>query len=389
MGLFLQTILFPEGDNPKCQTFFKICTEDSQMWIQPDECRWHLFDKGPAVLLNDGCYGGKVVAERMSSLLESPVMMLSIYNGEFWSYCLWEKKEEIDSFSSLAGYSEVKKSFHKPGNAKIIKRCFGVSEEQVERYLIPWDEEEIGVSAYDTDKSVVGDCWQMVDFMKALGFDFDLLCPPKERFNRTLSTTCTTPSYQTATPNQSSQIPDTPILPNALTDRFYALCQAVESEHICPKITELFAQEKYQEIVSVLTDAVKTSPDNHSLYLLRAFCWNQMEGKACGLSRKPDMDRDLTKVLELDPDNIMALRGRCPTAATTHRCKRHIQDLTRLIELDSDNISLYQLDRAYRWHWTGDDENARKDLEAILDRGNLWTVDLTYLCQELNVRGMG
>ena len=211
MGLFLQTILFPEGDNLKCQTFFKICTEDSQMWIQPDECRWHLFDKGPAVLLNDGCYGGKVVAERMSSLLESPVMMLSIYDGEFWSYCLWEKKEEIDSFSSLAGYSEVKKSFHKPGNAKIIKQCFGVSEEQVERYLIPWDEEEIGVSAYDTDKSVVGDCWQMVDFMKALGFDFDLLCPPKERFIRTLSATCTTPSYQTATPNQSSfsKLPDT------------------------------------------------------------------------------------------------------------------------------------------------------------------------------------
>ena len=103
------------------------------------------------------------------------------------------------------------------------------------------------------------------------------------------------------------------------------------------------------------------------------------------MSRRPDMDRDLGKALELDPDNIMALRARCPTAATTARYKRHIEELTRLMALDEENRDYYQVSRAYRHHWVGDDESAKADLRDVLSRGKIWTVDLTYLCQELGI----
>ena len=99
------------------------------------------------------------------------------------------------------------------------------------------------------------------------------------------------------------------------------------------------------------------------------------------------MDRDLSKLLELEPDNVLALRGRCPTAATTARYKRHIEDLTRLIELDPEHRDLYLLDRAYRYHWTGEDAAACADLTEILRHGELWTVDLVYLCREFGLPG--
>ena len=87
-------------------TFFKICTEDSQMWIQPDECRWHLFDKGPAALLNDGCCGYEDLAKRLSSPLPSPVMVLYIYDDDYWGYFLYQNGMELDRFASLPDYFE-------------------------------------------------------------------------------------------------------------------------------------------------------------------------------------------------------------------------------------------------------------------------------------------
>lgn len=112
-----------------------------------------------------------------------------------------------------------------------------------------------------------------------------------------------------------------------------------------------------------------------------------------GLSRKPDMDRDMTHLLELEPDNVMALRARCPTAGTTSRYRRHIQDLTRLMELDPENTGAYLVNRAYRLHWTGDEEGARRDLRAAAARPDgealQDSVDFRYLWKDLFPDGAG
>lgn len=57
MGLFLYTILFPGGDEEKCRTVQGRNSGNPDHNIKPENCRWYLFDKGPAVLPNDGAAG--------------------------------------------------------------------------------------------------------------------------------------------------------------------------------------------------------------------------------------------------------------------------------------------------------------------------------------------
>ena len=93
-------------------------------------------------------------------------------------------------------------------------------------------------------------------------------------------------------------------------------------------------------------------------------------------------------LVELDPDNVLILRARCPTVSTRTRYQRHVGDLTRLMELDPAHAREYLVSRAYRLHWTGDDEGARRDLKQALEGPEgrkLWgaSVDFRYLWQEL------
>ena len=80
------------------------------------------------------------------------------------------------------------------------------------------------------------------------------------------------------------------------------------------------------------------------LQVLRAWCFK-------GLRKTPEMDRCLTAALELDPDNVLILRARCPTVSTRTRYQRHVGDLTRLMELDPAHAREYLVSRAYRLHW--------------------------------------
>ena len=100
------------------------------------------------------------------------------------------------------------------------------------------------------------------------------------------------------------------------------------------------------------------------------------------------MLRDLSRALEFEPGNVMALRGRTSLTTTSRRYPQQIEDLTRLMELDPENRDLYQVSRAYFRHWLKDDAAARSDLREVLDRGELWTVDLVYLCRELGLPGV-
>lgn len=380
MGLFLQTALFPGGDISKCQEALEQCSRDPRLSVQTDGCRWSQYPKGSAVLLNNDCCDYESLADKLSRLLDIPVMLLYIYDGDYWGYFLWKNGTKEDEFASLSDYFREGEPPNKPGDAKRVSQYFKVKPEDIECYLIPWPDDETEDYAYKNDEAVIGDCWQMADFMKALGFDYDQLCPPESEPDPEPAAAPIQQKKPCIIYNNAQPI-DTPVLPNALTDRKYALKWVKElgTEHT--EVIQALQSRKYKSAVPLLTEAIQAYPNTPALYLLRAFCWNQLEGLNHGMSRKPDMDRDLTKFLEFEPDDIMALRARCPTAATTSRYQRHISDLTRLIELDPENIDLYQLDRAYRYHWVGDDDAARRDLEDILQRGELWTVDLVYLCR--------
>ena len=384
MGLFLYVLAFPGGEEEACRAALERRIENADHNIRPDKCRWHMYPKGPAVQLNDGAVGLDY-AEPLSRVLGRPVLLAYIYDDDFWGYELWHKGKELDQFASAHDYFGKGSPPNKPGDAETVARCFGVEPERIARYLAPWEDEDLGSYAYHEDQAAAGDSWQMADFLDALGFDYDLLCPPPEPEKE--------PNHPAPPPERGWRflppgafLEKAPDLPNALTSRDYALRRLGELGEAFGDLLPLIEYGKYREAIDRLDEAVQAAPEEAGLYLFRAFCWGRLE-KVSGRSRKYETERDLGKALALEPDNVMVLRARCPTTATTVRYPRHIQDLTLLMEADPENRDVYQISRAYRYHWTGDDEAARADLEEVLRRGRTKTVDLACLCRELGLPG--
>ena len=384
MGLFLYVFAFPGGKEETCRAALERKIENADHNIRPKDCQWHMFPKGPAVQLNDGAVGLDY-AEPLSRVLSRPVLLAYIYDGDFWGCELWHKGRELDQFASVHDYFDKGQPPDRPGDAELMARLFGVEPERIRRYLTPWRSDAVDEYAYEGDASAMGDCWQMADFLGALGFDYDLLCPPPpEPPEPPPPPRPPETGWQFLPPG--AYLEDTPDLPNALTSRDYALQRLAELGEAYGDLLPLIEYGKYQEAIARLDGAVQAAPEEAGLYLLRAFCWAQLE-KASGRSRKYETERDMGKVLALEPENVMVLRARCPTTATTARYPRHIQDLTLLMEADPENRDVYQISRAYRYHWTKNSEAARADLTEVLRRGRTKTADLVYLCKELGLPG--
>lgn len=383
MGLFLYALLFPGGDPDKCRAALERKIENPDHNIRPDNCQWHMYPKGPAVQLNDGAVGFDY-AGPLSKRVHCPVLLAYIYDDDFWGYELWQRGRELDQFASVHDYFDEGSPPGKPGDADLVARCFGVEPERIRRYLLPWDGEPDGY-AYEGDRFPAGDSWQMADFLNALGFDYDRLCPPEpeEKEPNGPAPRPEPPPIPAPRP-KGRAVEDTPVLPSALTDRPYALERAEGLGRA--DFLRLLGSGKYQDLAAGLAEALQAAPEEPALYLLRAFCWKGLEHTS-SRSRVPDMLRDLARALELEPDNVMALRGRAALTTTSRRYPQQIQDLTRLIELDPEHRDIYQVSRAYFHHWLKDDAAARADLEEVLRRGELWTVDLVYLCRELKLPG--
>ena len=84
MGIFLHTVLFPGGREEECREALARCGADPQLGLRPADCRWRQCARGPAVLLNDGFAGAELLAARLSFRLEYPLMVLFLYDGDFW-----------------------------------------------------------------------------------------------------------------------------------------------------------------------------------------------------------------------------------------------------------------------------------------------------------------
>lgn len=89
MGLFLHVILFPGGDGVACRAALVREAEDAELSVNLEECRWHQYEKGPAVQLSDYANGWET-AGRLSDGMDGPVLLAYIYDEDFWGYDLWQ-----------------------------------------------------------------------------------------------------------------------------------------------------------------------------------------------------------------------------------------------------------------------------------------------------------
>ena len=133
-------------------------------------------DFGPiTVMYPDGFFGWDEAASHLSKSLGVPVISLHIHDGDLWMYVLYRDGEEVDQFNPIPDYwsedlsPEERSSW--AGDAGVVAENWdGIDAASIERYLMTWDLDDVEPGkAYEDDEYPMGDCWQLMDFIRKLG----------------------------------------------------------------------------------------------------------------------------------------------------------------------------------------------------------------------------
>ena len=204
MGLFLQTAIIPNADEKTARAALEalargkdsveldlsgvpgaddaavrdaletLARSEDSMGLDVSGCRFSGSGKGVQVLFNDHCMGYERLAEALSRETGRPVLLLYIYDDDFWGYFFCEDGVILDQFMPIPEYfsDDPAEAVNAPGNAALIAERFHVPAETVAPYLTSWalDDLDGAEKAFEADEFPYGDCWQMVDFMAKLGW---------------------------------------------------------------------------------------------------------------------------------------------------------------------------------------------------------------------------
>jgi len=356
MGIFLQTALFPGCDESIAHDAVETAARNPAFHIELAACKYAQNYEGTQVLI-DGSLGFAPLAKALSDAAENPVMLLYIYDGDYWGYDFYGGDEE-DHFNTLPDYfcpiSPEEKQRHTGNPAALSGWLPTWDTEMMRRYLVHWsdlDEDAMEETACPDDRFPYGDCWQMTDFMAQLGFPWafepiqgaPVLQPvyPKLReiLERELS-----PIFKETPPEGQALMEK---LPTALS--FEYIRHLLEEagvrefgflEKTPPEIVE--AVRLHRQTVRV----PESNPLCQRLAVLAAFCAFWLRGSiAWGFLDYATYEPVYGSYEK--PTDVHVLRAR---AALTDFTKRHRawRDLERLIELDPANRALYQAE-IQRW----------------------------------------
>lgn len=350
MGLFLQYALFPGSKEDAVRKALAIAAENPDFFICPEQCRYAGSAKGTQVLI-EGELEPEPFARTLFLAASAPVMLLHIYDGDYWGYDFYAGEEE-DHFHTCPDYFATvnqEEKQHLAGNSAMLAKWFPVQDiSTIRPYLVHWskreeDEPERMGIACPGDKYPYGDCWQVTDFAARLGFpwafdDIDSCGNPPAPVLKDILEQNLPPVSEEPAPEG-----DAPLR---------ALPSAFSHDYICRLLMEdgirefEFTDKTPREIMNTVnahlrsTAQAERDPLCQRLAVLGAFCafW-QGEGNPWGF-----LDQATYEPICLrheKPSDIYVLRAR---AAVTDFVKRHraIRDLKRLIELDPEHQEIYQ-----------------------------------------------
>ena len=115
----------------------------------------------------------------ISAELNAPVFSFHIHDGDLWMYIMFVNGEPVDQFNPVPDYWEEHISEEEieswKGSAETISQHVKyIKKQDIENYLVRWDlDAEEGVKAYPNDEFGQED-WQLLDFMKKLGFPYPI-----------------------------------------------------------------------------------------------------------------------------------------------------------------------------------------------------------------------
>lgn len=379
MGLFLQTTIIPNCKAQEVREAVENAAEYVEL-LDPAQCGYRESEQGVTVLFNEGCCGYEELAKGLSEELPSPVLLLYIYDEDFWGYYFYEGGAELDRFSPMPDYFEEyspKERQRCAGNSALLARYFQVEQGDIERYLRFWPQdmmEQYEQPAYPGDEFGQCDCWQMADFMAKLGFPYT-----SGEENEPEQEVKVLPSLEEILAGGPAEFPmeegvwTLARLPNVLDSAYIRTIVTEETGEFLrllgSKTPHLARQELDKRKYSLTTNS------DPVISILCAYClW--YTGNRAGAyyelynAMPPALPfmRQSNNGLS-DSEVILLLRAR--SLMVPVGVKRHIscQDLARLRELDPQNEDVYLLALAFfhffDTHYHGSPEKARADLGQL------------------------
>ncbi len=177
MGLFLHTVIIPQGSQREAaDAMEKIAGSHPDMELDASACQYLQRSNGVQILCE--CVVYERLAEALSLEIQRPILLLYIYDEDFWGYFLYENGVELDQFCPMPDYFEevsAEEADRLSGDPLILSKYFSVDPSDIQNYLCTWTEEMMDEDekAYPEDECFQCDCWQMADFMEKLGFSYD------------------------------------------------------------------------------------------------------------------------------------------------------------------------------------------------------------------------
>ncbi len=383
MGLFIQTAIIPGCEVSRVRE----AVENAAEWIDtlaPAQCCYKAVEHGSIVLFNEDCCGYEELAIQLSDGLPSPVLLLYIYDEDFWGYYFYEKGVELDQFSPMPDYFEdcsPQEMQCCAGKSALLARYFSVEQGSIERYLRQWTQdmvvqyEEDEGKAYPDDEFGQCDCWQMADFMRKLGFPYTF----GEEETEPGQTVKSLPSLEEVLSQCPTAFPmeegvwTLANLPSVLDEAYIRSIVTGETGELLRWLGSDDSFRACQELEK--RKYLSSSNSDPVICILLAYCcwWRGDRNGAyyelyAAMPPALPFMRQSTNGLS-EPDVILLLRARSLMVPVSE--KRHIscRDLARLRELDPENEDVYLLALAFihfldtRHH--GTPEKAYADLEEL------------------------
>lgn len=380
MGLFLQTAIVQNCHSFDVKSAIEKIERKQHLYgLISQKCQYRERNNGIQILFNAGCCGYGKMAKDISKEIGQPVLLLYVYDENYWGYDFYANGKFLDAFSPIPDYfGSVSDKEHKRllGNSALIAQYFKIDKDDIKNYLVIWGKERVEdfeTKVYEDDVFSRFDCWQMADFIKKLGYPYEFGDgtteeePPQQLFAAKQAD-----APPKAKPRSDN---DKPLL-HALDSHY--IYSVLESDHRYDTISKLLSCGHYKQACKAFTTLLIASPYESGLYVLRAYC-NKF------LRKSPEMERDLENALQYDPNNVMILRARCPVTATTSHYRRHIGDLTKLLCLDAENYNRYLLSRAWKYYWVEDTESSRADMKELIARKATQSDDFDDLFKRLDM----
>ena len=368
MGLYLQTALIKRNTITEIEKCISVTAQEyPHMNLDWKDCQYHIYKDRIGVLFSEDTTGYAELTEVLSKKLETEVLMLYISDGDYWGYYFYENGQELDAFSPMPDdfTEDESEAEHFKGNGEILAERFSVKAQKLAPYLMRWTDEvlqEDERKACKGDEYPYGDCWQMADFMDALGYPYAYSVEEKEEVP--LFPTLNEILLQKLPPQEidgmETDLANIPYklanLPHSLDyDYVYDVLQSNVQEDLkgIGEMCILDAQALLQQ-----KENANKGKCSKELYIVLAFTWHW---------REFSMMRywNIYSAIDRAPNDVMLLRTRGLVAGIHSKPHIGMKDNTKLLELDAANREVYLLGRAFYAFMNGKKEKAMADMKEL------------------------